>query len=80
MSAITGTEHRQFAARLRDVLSIYEKNRDLILIGAYEKGSDPRVEYALQMIDRVNAYLKQDTDERLIGNAAVEGLRTMFAN
>ncbi len=80
MSAVTDPEHRRFVARLRDVLSTYEKNRDLVLIGAYEKGSDPRVEYALQMIDRVNAYLKQDTEERLSSGAALEDLRTMFAN
>ncbi len=79
MSAVTGPEHRSFAARLRDVLSTYEKNRDLILIGAYEKGSDARVEYALQMIDRVNAYLKQDTEERVSAGKALEDLRAMFA-
>lgn len=80
MTAVTDAEHRTLAAQLRDVLSTYEKNRDLILIGAYQKGSDPRVDRALRMIDRVNAYLKQNVEERVTGAAALESLRLLFAN
>jgi flagellar biosynthesis/type III secretory pathway ATPase len=62
------------------VLSTYEKNRDLILIGAYQKGSDPRVDYALRMLDRANAYLRQKTEERVTGAVALQSLRELFAN
>jgi flagellar protein export ATPase FliI len=80
MGAVTDAEHRSFASRLRDVLSTYEKNRDLILIGAYQKGSDPRVDYALRMLDRANAYLQQKTEERVTGAVALQSLRELFAN
>ena len=80
MNTVTTQEHRDFANRLRSVLSTYEKNRDLILVGAYEKGSDPRVDYAVRLIDQVNAFLKQRTEERLSLGAAVAALKKVFAN
>ena len=65
--------------RMREVLSTYEKNKDLILIGAYEKGSDSRVDYAMRMIDKVNVFLKQDTQEHVSLGAAVGALKQLFA-
>jgi ATP synthase in type III secretion protein N len=79
MTAVAEPDHRQAAARLRDVLATYEKQKDLILIGAYEKGSDPRVDYALRMIDKVNGYLRQETTARAPFQQAVAGLKQMFA-
>jgi flagellar protein export ATPase FliI len=79
MSAVTDAEHRKAASRMREVLSTYEKNKDLILIGAYEKGSDPRVDYAMRMIDKVNVFLKQDTQEHISLGAAVGALKQLFA-
>ncbi|SHJ30510.1 flagellar protein export ATPase FliI [Parasporobacterium paucivorans] len=63
MTNIVSDEHRDLAARLRDILSIYEKNEDLISIGAYKAGTNPRLDYAIQKIDSVNAFLKQEIEE-----------------
>lgn len=60
MDTIVDKEHRGNANKLREILATYEKERDLIMIGAYQKGSDPRVDYAIGKIDKVNEYLKQD--------------------
>jgi len=60
MDTIVEPEHRKSANKLREVLATYEKERDLIMIGAYQKGSDARVDYAIAKIDKVNEYLKQD--------------------
>jgi flagellar protein export ATPase FliI len=79
MSAVAEPDHRQAAARLREVLAAYEKQKDLILIGAYEKGSDPRVDYALRMIDRVNAYLRQETTASAPLPQTIAALKQMFA-
>ncbi|MBV9508139.1 MAG: flagellar protein export ATPase FliI [Acidobacteriia bacterium] len=78
MSAVTGREHQKAAARMREVLSTYEKNRDLILIGAYEKGTDPRVDYAIRMVDQVNLFLRQATNEKVPAAATAEALQKMF--
>src|SRR5215813_6380778 len=60
MDSIVDKDHRKSANQLREVLATYEKERDLIVIGAYQKGSDPRVDYAINKIDKVNDFLKQD--------------------
>jgi len=64
MSAVTTKEHRNAATRMRDTIATYQKNRDLILIGAYQKGSDYRVDDAIDRIDSITEFLKQDVDEK----------------
>jgi flagellar protein export ATPase FliI len=80
MSAVVSKEHSAAAARLREVLATYEKNKDLILIGAYEKGSDQRVDYAIRMLDRVNQFLKQGTHEKAALADTAQALEELFAN
>ncbi len=63
MNDIVSVEHRNSAMRLRSVLSVYKKAYDLISIGAYKEGSDPKVDHAIRNIDKVNAFLKQDLTE-----------------
>lgn len=63
MSSIVSDEHKDTAARLRDILSLYTKNEDLISIGAYKAGTNPKLDVAISKIDRVNAFLMQKTDE-----------------
>jgi type III secretion system H+-transporting two-sector ATPase len=78
MSAVTDPDHRQAAARLREVLATYEKQKDLILIGAYEKGSDARVDYALRTIDNINAFLRQETTAQAAFPQTIASLKQMF--
>ncbi len=63
MNNIVSPEHKASAGKIRNLLASYAKNEDLINIGAYAKGSDPNVDKAIAMIDRINAYLIQATDE-----------------
>ncbi|MBI2346566.1 MAG: flagellar protein export ATPase FliI [Deltaproteobacteria bacterium] len=65
MDDIVDSEHRDAARKVREVIANYEKERDLILIGAYEEGSDPKVDYAIEKIEEVNTYLRQAIDERV---------------
>jgi FliI/YscN family ATPase len=64
MSAVTNRDHRAAATRMRETMATYQKNRDLILIGAYQKGTDPRVDDAIDRIDGIIGFLKQETDEK----------------
>ena len=48
---------------MRELLATYERQRDLILLGAYQPGSDPRTDEAIATIDGINAFLRQATDE-----------------
>ena len=79
MSSIVTPEHLEAARKLREVVAAYEKERDLILIGAYEAGSDPRVDYAIEKIEEVNAFLKQGIDEKVDIGEAIEQLKGIFS-
>ena len=80
MSAVADPEHRKAAGKMREVLATYEKQKDLILLGAYEKGSDARVDYAIEKIEEITAFLKQGTRERVGFPDTVAGLKKMFLN
>jgi flagellar protein export ATPase FliI len=78
MSVVADGEHRAMAAKVRDVLATYDKNKDLILIGAYEKGTDRRVDYAISAIERVNGFLRQATGERTAFEDTLRQLKALF--
>ena len=63
MTEIVSPEHRQLASRIRDVLSVYEKNADLVAIGAYKPGTNRKLDYALAKIDAINEFLCQGVHE-----------------
>ena len=64
MSQIARSDHKNAANRLKTVLATYQEAEDLINIGAYQKGSNPNIDYAISKIDEVNTYLKQDVDSK----------------
>ncbi len=64
MSDVTSVTHREQASAVRDVLSAYREATDLIDVGAYQAGSNPRVDRAIQVIGTLNAFLKQAPAER----------------
>ncbi len=78
MNNITDRKHREYANRLKEVLAIYRKSEDMINIGAYVSGSNPRIDYALKMIDRVNGYLKQNIEEKIGLEASIKQLEELF--
>ena len=63
MTDIIPDEHRQLAAKIRDLLSVYYQNYDLISIGAYKPGMNRKLDEAVSKIDRINAFLTQKVDE-----------------
>jgi flagellar protein export ATPase FliI len=79
MNAVATKEHRAAASAMRSVLSTYNKQKDLIALGAYQAGSDPRLDDAIRRIDDVNNFLKQPTDEKMPRTEAVDRLCEMFS-
>jgi type III secretion protein N (ATPase) len=63
MEFVADGEHRQSAARVRELLAAYEQKRDLILLGAYKAGSDPRIDKAITKNDAISAFLRQGLHE-----------------
>ena len=78
MTSVAEQNHISAAGRLREVLATYEAQKDLILIGAYKKGSDPKTDYAISKIEAVNNFLKQKTHEQMSSEIAVQKLRQLF--
>lgn len=64
MSDIADDEHKACAAKIRDLLSTYYQNYDLVSIGAYKPGVNPKLDEAIKKIDQINSFLIQKTDER----------------
>jgi flagellum-specific ATP synthase len=59
MIDVTSKEHYDLSMKLKDILATYNEAKDLINIGAYAKGSNPKWDLAIEKIDRIHAYLKQ---------------------
>jgi type III secretion protein N (ATPase) len=63
MTTVAEAPHRAAAARLREWLAAHERHRDLIVMGAYERGSDAATDAAMERWDALTAFLRQTTDE-----------------
>ena len=63
MNDIVSKEHKIAAGKVRNLLALYQKNADLINIGAYIKGTDPNIDKALELNETINKFLIQSTDE-----------------
>jgi flagellum-specific ATP synthase len=68
----------QQARRLKQLLSTYEQNRDLIAIGAYQAGSDPRVDAAIAAQGAVREFLGQDLHVRVALRDSVQQLEALM--
>jgi flagellar protein export ATPase FliI len=78
MSAVSTPEHRSAASKMRKILATYEKQKDLILLGAYQAGSDPLVDDAINRIEAVQSFLRQATDESVSATESITTLLEMF--
>jgi flagellum-specific ATP synthase len=63
MSDIVSPEVSQAAAEMREILASYQETEDLLTIGAYKPGQNPRIDRAVKKIDAVNAFLRQAVDD-----------------
>ena len=75
---ITAPEHKRAIAKLKQVLSYYYDAEDLIQIGAYVKGSDKKIDWAIAKFDAVMSFLQQGTDEEFGYEATKEMLMKLF--
>ncbi|MDD3429681.1 MAG: flagellar protein export ATPase FliI [Oscillospiraceae bacterium] len=74
MNDIADKEQSKAAAKLRNMLAIYETNADLLSIGAYKHGSNPELDEAIAHIDKINDFLKQSVEEQVPFEATVQQL------
>lgn len=63
MSSVAHSDHKKFAAVLRELMAVYAQNEDLISIGAYVKGANAKLDQAVSVVDRITSFLRQDVAE-----------------
>jgi flagellum-specific ATP synthase len=73
-SAVAAKPHAEAAGRVREWLATYQRSEDLINIGAYQKGSNPKVDEAIARHDQIIGFLRQDRAETVALPAAIEQL------
>lgn len=78
MNEIADNDLKNAASTAREVLATYKDSEDLINIGAYLKGSNAKIDFALEHIDKVNLFLKQKVDESSVFLESKKLLVNMF--
>ncbi len=75
MVELVSPEHQRLASRMRNLLSLYQKNADLIAIGAYKRGANKNLDEAVSKIDAVNGFLMQGINESFSYEETLEKMR-----
>lgn len=78
MSSIVDKEHKEAAGKLKNVLATYQEAEDLINIGAYKRGSNSNIDYAIEKIETVNEFLLQETHAKFSFGEMLEKLEALF--
>jgi flagellum-specific ATP synthase len=78
MHEITPASHAGLARQFRRVLSTYEDSHELISLGAYQRGSDARVDAAIALWPQMQQFLQQDMHERVDLAGSLKALDTLF--
>jgi flagellum-specific ATP synthase len=80
MSDVTTHEHRELTYQFLDLLATYTETEDLINIGAYVKGSNPKVDKVLSLIESMRGFLKQGVDEKVTVEESMNRLLSLLNN
>ena len=76
---ICDEEHIRAAGKMKELLAVYKDAKDLIDVGAYEHGSNPKIDLALQMMPDINAFLRQKTSDLVSMDSTIKTLKDMMA-
>ncbi len=78
MDDIVSSSQRENANKLKSILATYRKSEDLINIGAYVSGSNPKIDYAIEINDRANGFLMQGIEDCVTYDESVMQLEELF--
>ena len=77
---ITSKEHQSAASKMRKLMAMYRENKDLIDVGMYQPGSNPKLDMAIQMMPQINGFLQQRISESVNMDNTLQTLINMMAN
>ncbi|MCF2847150.1 flagellar protein export ATPase FliI [Pseudoalteromonas sp. ACER1] len=78
MPQVVPEAHMQQARVLKQVYSMYQQNKDMITLGAYQKGTDPMLDQAINMMPRVNQFLQQGMKDVISYDEGLQGLAQLL--
>lgn len=80
MSSISSSEHKDAASKVRKVLAMYRENKDLIDVGMYTPGTNPRLDMVIDIMPEVNAFLQQRTTDLVDMDSTINTLVSMMSD
>lgn len=78
MPQVVSPQHLQLAQKLKQLYSRYSQNRDLISVGAYQAGSDPEIDHAIERVPHIRTFLQQGLTERVSMGDSVQQLHQLL--
>jgi flagellum-specific ATP synthase len=79
-TAVCDEDHMEAAGKMRELMAIYSDAKDLIDIGAYEHGSSPKIDAAIEMMPEINRFLRQKITEPVSMATTIERMKDLMAN
>ncbi len=73
-------EHQEAAAKLRTLLALYRENKDLIDVGMYQAGANPRLDVAIELMPQINAFLRQSTKDIVNMDNTIQTVKDLMEN
>ena len=80
MSAIADPEHKEAAGKMRNLMALYRENKDLIDVGMYQIGTNPKLDIAIELMPQINAFLQQKTTDIVSMKTTIQTLKDMMKN
>ncbi len=80
MKAVASPEHLRMAQKMREIIATYNDAEDLINVGAYKAGANPKIDRAIKLIEPINEFLKQKTEDHSSMNQCLRTLSQILIN
>lgn len=77
MGDVVSTEHRQAAWNVAELMAVYRDAEDLISVGAYQHGSNPKIDAAIRATDAIQMFLRQRVEEAALFEQTVAALQSI---
>ena len=77
---ICDAEHQKAAAKMRTLLALYRENKNLIDVGMYQAGANPKLDIAIELMPQINGFLRQSVKDSVNMKNTIDTLKQMMAN
>jgi flagellum-specific ATP synthase len=78
MPDIVDARQKEYAGKFIETLACYRRLEDMIHLGLYQEGSNQQVDYAISMIEKIKAFLRQGMEEKRDFSDSLQGLFCLF--